>query len=121
MKCLLITSILCMAFLSLTCTKEPYDVTIYFTSPNDVEVKHGGFFKIESTGDSIGMFGYTPNSYSYTLERDDELHGAYWKDTTDTEDTLHFELYVDSEIRINAFLVDRFEGGEFQIPEPGED
>jgi len=107
-------------FLSLTCTKEPYSVTIYFTSPNDIAVKHGGFYKIESTGDSIGMFGNTPNEYSCTLDRDDIMLGAYWKDTTEAQDTLHFELYVDGEIRINEYLTDPNSGGEFRVPEIGE-
>ena len=108
-------------FLSLTCTKEPYSITIYYTSPNSIDVRHGGFYKIESTGDSIGMFGYTPNEYECELDHDDVMLGAYWKDTTEAQDTLHFELYIDGELKINEFLTDPNSGGEFRVPEIGEE
>lgn len=102
------------------CAKEPYDITIYFSNPNDIAVKHGGYYRIESTGDSIGMYGYTPNEYTYTLDNDDVMLGAYWKDTTEAQDTLHFELYVDGELLVNEYLTDPNQGGEFRVPEIGE-
>jgi hypothetical protein len=103
------------------CAEEPYDIAIYFTSPSDIAVQHGGYYRIESTGDSIGMYGQTPSEYSCTLEHDDIMLGAYWKDTTEAQDTLHFELYVDGELVVNEYLTDPQSGGEFRVPEIGEE
>jgi hypothetical protein len=111
--------ILFALLLSIHCAKEPYNVVISFTNPNDIPVKHGGFYKIESTGDSVGMYGYTPNQYTYTLDHEDVMVGAYQKDTSDVHntDTLHFELYVDGEILVNNFLVTTDSVGTFRVPE----
>jgi hypothetical protein len=120
MKCVLFGFVVLGILLVAHCAKEPYDIAIYFSSPNDIAVKHGGYYRIESTGDSIGMYGYTPDEYTYTLNHDDVMLGTYSKDTTDAQDTLHFELYVDGELVINEYLTDPHSGGEFRVPELGE-
>jgi len=121
MKLCVIALIITSTLLLIHCTKDPYEIHMIFTSPSGQSMPHGGFYKIESTGDSIGMYGQTPNEYVYTLEHDDVMLGAYWKDTTEAQDTLHFELYVNGEVKINEYLTDPYQGGEFRVPEIGEE
>ncbi len=90
-----------------------------FTSPEGKEVKHGGFYKFASTGDSIAMYGYTPNEYIFTMEGDDTLSGWAWKDTLETHDSLHFELYVDGLPEINTYILVPYAAIVFRYPSVG--
>jgi len=83
------------------CSKKEFRVIAVYTSPQGKEIKHGGFYKLSSTGDSVSMYGYTPSEYALTMKEGDTLTGCCWKDTTGYEDTLRFEIYVDGRLEID--------------------
>ena len=86
------------------CSKKEFGVIVTYTSPQGKEVKHGGFYKLSSTGDSISMYGYTPSDYALAMKEGDTLTGSCWKDTTDIQDTLRFEIYVDGVQEIDRLI-----------------
>lgn len=83
------------------CSKKEFSVIVTYTCPQGKEIKHGGFYKLSSTGDSVSMYGYTPSDYALTMKEGDTLTGCCWKDTTGYEDTLRFEIYVDGRLEID--------------------
>ena len=91
-----------VAFFSV-CSKKEYRIAIVFTCPQGKEVKHGGYYRLHATGDSVSMYGYTPSEYAVTILEDDTLFGCCWKDTVST-DSLFFELYVNGESQISGLL-----------------
>ncbi|MGB3479756.1 MAG: hypothetical protein WBB67_11415 [bacterium] len=86
------------------CSKKEFSVIATYTCPQGKEVKHGGFYKLLSTEDSVSMYGYTPSEYALTMKEGDTLTGCCWKDTTSYPDTLRFEIYADGVQEIDYLI-----------------
>jgi len=86
------------------CSEKELRVIAVYTSPQGKEVKHGGYYRLLSTGDSVSMYGYTPSEYVLTMKEGDTLTGCCWKDTTEYQDTLRFEIYVDGMLDIDYLI-----------------
>jgi hypothetical protein len=87
------------------CSQKEFGVVVVYSNPQGNEVKHGGFYKILSTEDSVSMYGRTPSEYRLTMKEGDTLTGSCWKDTTEYQDTLRFEIYVDGILEINYLFL----------------
>ena len=95
------------------CSKKEFGVIVTYTCPQGREIKHGGFYKLSSTGDSVSMYGYTPSDYALTMKEGDTLTGSFWKDTTGYQDTIRFEIYVDGVQEIDYLIDSPYYEGEF--------
>jgi len=73
------------------------EVVLSLTNPQDLSVSFGGYYIVESTGDSVPMNGVTPNEYVMSLEKDEQINGKIHKDGSNMTDTLHFRVLVDDE------------------------
>jgi len=115
-KWLLLSFVLGLCMLSSFCAEKEYRIAVMFTSPEAKEIKHGGFYRLASTGDSIGMYGYAPSEYIFTLGEDDTVSGWAWKDTLEYHDSLHFELYVDGLPEVNTYILAPYAVVVFRYP-----
>ena len=50
------------------------------------------------------MYGRTPSEYVSTMKEGDTLTGCCWKDTTEYQDTLRFEIYVEGMLEIDCLI-----------------
>ena len=99
---------LCVAgliLLTLTCGTSEFDITINVTNPQDLAVKYGGYYKLEATGDSIPMEGYTPGEYTFTMAKGDMVEGLVFKDTIDVIDTLNLQILADDDEKVNENVI----------------
>ena len=100
-----------------TCAKQQFDMTIRLTNPQGKAVKYGGYYKLEATGDSVSMAGYTPGEYTFTMKQGDVVSGICYKDTIDIVDTLNFKLLANDEQKLDinhllpfpSYLIFQFE------------
>jgi hypothetical protein len=90
MKMILIAAIL-LLIASCSTSKE---VVLNLTNPQDVSVSFSGYYKFESTGDSVPVNGVTPRDYVLALEKGDRINGKIHKDGPDMTDILHFRVLV---------------------------
>lgn len=89
--------------LSLTCAKTESTVTIRLTSPEARPVGFDGYYKVESTGDSLPLSGSTPAEYDATVRADnDRVDGVVGKTSQTDTDTLRLEILVDGRTRVTG-------------------
>ena len=102
--------------LSLTCGGETEaDITINLTNPQDKAVKYNGYYVLSATGDTVTMAGYTPEEYTFTLEKGDGASGRVYKDTIDIVDTLSFQLLMNGDEQASQKTTILIEIIQFQI------
>jgi hypothetical protein len=95
MKRILFASFLLLLMMVACSTSN--EVVLSLTNPQGLSVSFGGYYKYESTGDSVSMNGVTPRDYALVLEKDDHITGVIHKDGSNMTDTLHFRILVDDE------------------------
>ena len=97
------------------CSEKEFRIIAVYTNPQGKEIKHGGYYRLLSTGDSVSMNGRTPSEYVLTIKEGDTLTGCCWKDTTEYQDTLRFEMYVDGILEINYLFLNPNLEREFTV------
>ncbi|UCG43281.1 MAG: hypothetical protein JSU73_01290 [candidate division WOR-3 bacterium] len=91
----------------MSCTTPDADVVIRLTNPSNKTIAFGGYYNVQSTGDSVGMSGSTPKDYTVTCKGDnDRVWGKVWKDTTEKNmDVLHISLLVNDKEQTSGDVV----------------
>ena len=105
--------LLCCSVL-LTCSKK-FDVVLSLTNPQDIPVAFTGYYWDPVSADSVPLDGTTPREYDFVMEKGDEISGIVHKDGPNTEDTLHFQIFVDGEERITQKVTIPSQMIQFQL------
>jgi len=115
MKKLFLVFFMGIILLSLNCGADSVDVRISLTNPNNKTVSFNGYYILAATDDSIVMDAATPGEYTFTLEKGESASGSVLKDTTDTVDTLYFQLFMNDEEKLSQKVTTLLEVIQFQI------
>jgi len=115
MKKLFLVFFMEIILLSLNCGANSIDVRISLTNPNNKTVSFDGYYKVVATGDSVAMNAATPGGYTFTLEKGESASGSVLKDTTDTVDTLYFQLFMNDDEKLSQKVTTSQEIIQFQI------
>jgi hypothetical protein len=78
-----------------------FDIVMNVTNPQGKAVKFSGYYLLEATGDSVPMGEYTPETYSFTMQKGDRCTGLVYKDTVDVTDTLNLRILSNDDEKVN--------------------
>jgi hypothetical protein len=95
--------------------EEEAGVSLRLTNPQDLAVPFYGSYTISSAIDSVIIDGYTDAEYNFTLPGGDGAEGWVRKDTADTVDTLHFQVFVNGEEELSIKTTSMDEVIQFSV------
>ena len=95
--------------------EEGAGVSLRLTNPQNIAVPFHGYYQLSTAIDSVLMEGYTNDEYNFTLSSGESIEGWVRKDTTDTVDTLHCQVFVNGEEELSLKTTSMDEVIQFDI------
>ena len=98
------------------CTSSEATVSIKLTNPQNLAVAFAGYYKVQSTGDSVWLADNTPCEYDITvLVAGDRVSGVIGKTSTTDTDTLKLQVLLNGKPEVSGATAMWFLPMQFQL------